>query len=172
MSMPPQVALAAFEIMTTVTGVAAAAGQAAGQSEVNQIAKTSEMQSRDANYDQLNLMAQQEQASAEQQIRQSDTEALQATARAEVAAAEAGVSGLSVDALINDMWGRNAQFTDNVNQNLENTNQQIAFELGNASRSYNSSVNSLPVPEQPNYMAAALSAGSSFYRGIKGPLEV
>ncbi len=130
------------------------------------------MEARNANYDQLMAMADQEQASAEQQIRENDTEALKATERAKAAAGESGVSGLSVDALLADMYGKQARFTDNVNQNLENSQQQIAFEIDNADRGYRSTVSSLPTIEKPNYAGYALQAGSGVFNAYKTHLKI
>lgn len=175
MSIPPQVLFAiksAFEVGTAAVSVASAAGAAQAQSEANQLAKESAMEARNANYDQLAAMAQQENAAAAQQIQENQIEALKSTATAEVAAGESGVTGLSVDALLADMWGKSARFEDNVNQNLEAKQQQIQFELDNANRSYQSTVNSLPAVQKPNYLGAALKAGSGIYGAYKDHLKV
>lgn len=175
MSIPPQVLFAmktAFEIGTAAVTVASTKGAADAQSEVNDIAKENAIEARNANYDQLMAMSKQETAAAEQQLRENDIEALKATERAKVAAGESGVTGLSVEALLADMYGKQARFTDNVNQNLENRQQQIAFERDNVDRAHQSTVNSLPIPERPNYMGAALKAGDGIFGAYNDYLKV
>jgi len=152
--------------------LAAAKGNADAQTEANEIAAENALIARDSNYDQLNLLAAQEKAAAEQQINQNQEELLKATATAETAAGESGVSGLSVDALLADMYGKSAQFEDNVTQNLENKEQQIGFELENAGRGYQSTINNLPTVQQPDYLGTALSTGSSIFGAYKDHLKV
>lgn len=175
MSIPPPFLFglkSALEVGTAAVSVASAAGAADAQSDANEIAKDSAMDARDANYDQLMAMSNQEKAAAEQQIQENDIDALKATERAKVAAGESGVTGLSVEALLADMYGKQARFTDNVNQNLENKQQQIAFERDNASRGYTSAINSLPTVSKPNYIGAALDAGSGVFGAYKDHLKV
>ncbi len=175
MSVPPQVLFAvqsAFSTGSAVLGVATQAANASAQAEANEIAQQNAIEARDANYDQLALMAEQETAAAEQQIAENDIEALQATERARVAAGEAGVSGLSVDALLADMYGKQARFTDSVTKNLENSQQQIAFEKSNVSNSYKSTVNNLPTVQKPNYLGAALQGGAGVFDAYKTHLKI
>ena len=171
----PATMFAISTAMAAVTGgvsVAAAHGNAQAQTEVNEIATENAIEARDANYDQLHLLAQQERAAAEQQINQNQEELLKAEATAQTAAGESGVSGLSVDALLADMYGNSAQFEDNVTQNLENREQQINFERDNVSRGYQGTLNSLPPVEQPNYLATALGTGSTIFGAYKDHLKV
>jgi hypothetical protein len=148
------------------------AGIAEAQGETNEMAKASAMEARNANYDQLHLMAQQNQDAAEQQIFENDTEALQATERAQVAAGESGVTGLSVDALLADMYGKQARYKDGVTQNLENQQQQVSFEAENTDRTYRSTVQNLSPIEKPNYLGSALKAGSGIFGAYKDHLKV
>lgn len=162
----------AFTAANTVTDVMAQQENARIQTENNEVQAESIREATVANYDQLHLMSQQEKASAEQQIRENDVDALQATERAAVAAGEAGVTGLSVDALLRDMYGKQAKFTDNVNQNLENTNQQLEFEKKNTTRGSQSQLNQMTPVERPNYMGAALKGGSGIFGAYKTHLKV
>lgn len=175
MSIPPQILFALKAVSSVASagaGVAAQAGAASAQSEANEIAKDNAIEARDANYDQLHLMAQQEQAAAEQQIQENDLEALRSTETAKVAAGESGVTGLSVDALLADMYGKSARFEDNVNQNLEARTNQIGFEMENVDRSYRSTVSSLPQPAKPDYLGATIKAGSGIFGAYKDHLKV
>lgn len=175
MSITPTVLFAmksALEVGTAAVTVASAAGTASAQEEANEIATDNARKARDANYDQIMAMASQEQAAAEQQLRANDEEALRATERAKVAAGESGVTGLSVEALLADMYGKQATFTDNVQQNLEATNQQLGFEIGNTDRAFQSTVNNLTPVSRPNYAGEALKAGSGVFGAYKDHLKV
>jgi hypothetical protein len=163
---------AGMSAATTGIGVASAAGAASAQSDANAIGKRNAMTARDANFDQINLAGQQQQASAEQQIEANQIEALKATSTATVAAGEAGVTGLSVNALLADMWGKNARFVDNVNQNLEGVQQQSSFDMGNAARGYQATVNNMPIPQKPDYLGAGLQAGSGMFGAYKDHLRI
>tara|TARA_R100000700_G_scaffold22049_1_gene28734 strand:+ start:494 stop:1276 length:783 start_codon:yes stop_codon:yes gene_type:complete len=65
-----------------------------------------------------------------QRIRSASLQAEQARSRATVAAGEAGVTGLSVNALVDDMTRREAQFRfyENQRQDMSNTNLALSME--------------------------------------------
>lgn len=163
---------AGLSAATGATSIMGQMGQASAHEEANRRAAADAREARDANYDQLHHMYQQEQAAAEQQILENDIDALQATETANVAAGEAGVSGLSVDALLADMYGRQANFRDNVTQNLENKNQQLTFEAGNIDRNYRSTLANLTPAMRPDYLGTALSTGSGIFGAYKDHLKI
>lgn len=108
------------------------------------------------------LRERQEKIAAAQSIQQSTTKAREARATARVSAGESGVAGLSVDALINDMTRKEAEFSFSVQQQMQfvNMNRQLGFEDGaNRSRMNMLSINK-PIA-QPNYLGAALSGAST-----------
>ena len=108
------------------------------------------------------LRERQEMVAAAQRIQQSTTAAREARATARVSAGESGVAGLSVDALINDMTRKEAEFSFSVQQQMQfaNMNRQLGFEDGaNRSRMNMLSINK-PIA-QPNYLGAALSGAST-----------
>ena len=110
----------------------------------------------------MRLRERQEKIAAAQRIQQSTTKAREARATARVSAGESGVAGLSVDALINDMTRKEAEFSFSVQQQMQfaNMNRQLGFEDGaNRSRMNLLSINK-PIA-QPNYLGAALSGAST-----------
>lgn len=113
------------------------------------------------------LKERQEKVAAAQRIQQSTKAAREARATARVSAGEAGVAGLSVDALINDMTRKEAEYSFSVQQQMQfaNMNRQLAFEdSANRSRMNLLSINR-PIA-QPNYLGAVLSGaqtGMSMY---------
>ena len=70
------------------------------------------------------------------------------------------------------MYGKQARFTDNVTQNLENQQQQIAFEIDNADRGYRSTINNLPQVQKPDYLGTALKTGVKIFGSYKDHLKV
>lgn len=73
-------------------------------------------------------------------------EARSARATAEVAAGEAGVSGLSVEALLNDLSGRQGRFNDRTDQNRDMALDQIQAQKRGASRTARDRINSVAKP--------------------------
>lgn len=67
-----------------------------------------------------------------QRIRSASLQAEQARARATVAAGEAGVTGLSVNALVDDMTRREAQFRFYENQRQDMSNTNLALSMNDA----------------------------------------
>lgn len=123
-------------------------------------------------YDQTSRMAQQETAAASQKINQNQIEARKAAASATVAASAGGVSGLSVDSIIGDIWGQEAQFRDSVNQNLENTGQQLNVERRSIQRGYTNQINSRQQPNRPSLLGATLTAGTSVVGAYKDTWKI
>ena len=67
-----------------------------------------------------------------QRIRSASLQAEQARARATVAAGEAGVTGLSVNALVDDMTRREAQFRFSENQRQDMSDTNLALSMNDA----------------------------------------
>lgn len=141
--------------------------QAKAQAQVQRNATIAEQQRHLTEMSASRLKERQEKVAAAQRIQQSTTKAREARATARVSAGESGVAGLSVDALINDMTRKEAEYSFSVQQQMQfaNMNRQLAFEDGaNRSRMNLLSINK-PI-EQPNYLGAALSGaqtGMSMY---------
>ena len=88
-------------------------------------------------------------------------EARGARATAMVAAGESGVSGLSVDALLADIYGKEAEYKDRVTQNTGFTTQNLTAEMQGLRAKAQDRINSIPTRNGPNPLAAALKIGSS-----------
>jgi len=108
------------------------------------------------------LRERQEKIAAAQSIQQSTTKAREARATARVSAGESGVAGLSVNALINDMTRKEAEFSFSVQQQMQfaNMNRQLGFEDGaNRSRMNLLSINK-PI-NQPNLLGSVIEGAST-----------
>lgn len=88
--------------------------------------------------------------------------AAEARETARVSSGEAGVSGVSVDQLIADFYGQEAEFNDALNRNLEFSSGVAEEELkglrsGALDRQFASK---RPMLNRPSYLAAGLSVGN------------
>tara|TARA_E500000075_G_C6931337_1_gene289383 strand:+ start:386 stop:982 length:597 start_codon:yes stop_codon:yes gene_type:complete len=141
--------------------------QAKAQAQVQRNATIAEQQRYLSEVSASRLRERQEKVAAAQRIQQSTTKAREARATARVSAGESGVAGLSVDALINDLTRKEAEYSFSVQQQMQfaNMNRQLGFEdSANRSRMNLLSINK-PIA-QPNYLGAALggvSTGLSAY---------
>ena len=113
----------------------------------------------------------QEQVAAAQRINESAKKAREARATARVSAGEAGVAGLSVDALINDLTREEAEYNFATQQQLQMNDVGRQMQLQNAGLGFTNNMLRINRPiEQPNYLGAALSGaqtGMSTYSTLK-----
>lgn len=124
-------------------------------------------QARDLKIQSLNQRAIQESEAAGEAKQKQAIEALQLRERAAVAAGEAGVSGSSVDNLLNEYTAQRLRGVTTINRNLENVEKQISLQKMGASAEAENRINSMPQGTQPSFLAAAISAGASGYATYK-----
>ncbi len=136
--------------------------QAKTQAKMQKRASIQEQQRYLSEVSASRLRERQEKVSAAQRIQQSTTKAREARATARVSAGEAGVAGLSVDALINDLTRKEGEFNFSMQQQLKfsDQNRALGFEdSANRSRMNLLSINK-PIA-QPNYLGAILSGAQT-----------
>ena len=113
----------------------------------------------------------QEQVAAAQRINESAKKAREARATARVSAGEAGVAGLSVDALINDLTREEAEYSFATQQQLQMNDVGRQMQLQNAGLNFTNNMLRINRPiEQPDYLGAAISGaqtGMSTYSTLK-----
>lgn len=109
----------------------------------------------------LQLQQRQDEKQAKQKIAQNQKQAIQARSRAKTAAGEAGVSGLSVDALLGDFERQEAEFKDSVRENLGNRNQQRHQEALAAGTRLQSRQNSVQPVSRPSLIGTGLQIAGS-----------
>lgn len=155
---PTTLALLSLGITTagSVAGLGAQAATSKSQAAARDAQAEEIRKAELANYDQLQIRQQQETQAAGQQIQANQIDAAKARSTATVAAGEAGVSGLSVEALLADLYGQEARFKDGVTQNLENVTDSLSLEAENIQRTSTSQTNNLPTPDRPDYIGAGL----------------
>jgi hypothetical protein len=136
--------------------------QAKAQAKAQQNASIAEQQRYLSEMSAMRLRERQEKVAAAQRIQQSTKAAREARATARVSAGEAGVAGLSVDALINDLTRKQGDFNSSIQQQLNfgEVNRTLGFEdASNRTRMNLLSINR-PIA-QPDYAGAALSGAQT-----------
>ena len=144
---------------------------AKAQSQVQASASAAERQRYLNEVSSMRLQQRQEQVAAAQRLQESTKRAREARATARVSAGEAGVSGLSVDALINDMTRQEAdfRFATTQQQQMADTNRELQLRDSGIGCTNNMLRINRPI-EQPNYLGAALGGtqtGLSTYNALK-----
>lgn len=108
------------------------------------------------------LKERQEKVVAAQRIQQSSIKAREARATARVSAGEAGVAGLSVDALINDMTRKEAQYNFSIQQQMQFADMSRDMGLSDSANRSRMNLLSINKPiQQPNYLGAILSGAQT-----------
>ena len=159
-------------------GVAQAGSQFIGQrqmanaqEEVQRRSSAAERQRYLNEVSSMRVQQRQEQIAAAQRIQESTRKAREARATARVSAGEAGVSGLSVDALINDLTREEASYRFATNQQTQMNDVNRTLQLRDAGLGFQNNLLRINRPiEQPDYLGAALSGaqtGMSTYSTLK-----
>lgn len=145
--------------------------QAKAQAKVQSNASAAEKQRYLAEVSSMRVQQGQEQVAAAQRIQASSKKAREARATARVSAGEAGVAGLSVDALINDLTRKEAENRFANNQQLATNNVNRQMQLNDAGLGFTNNLLRINKPiEQPDYLGAALGGtqtGLSTYSTLK-----
>ncbi len=111
---------------------------------------------------QLNLQQREYEEAEAQRSFDADLQAARDTSKAMTAAGESGVSGLSVDALMNDILRQNLFDDNKANSNLNMGKAQIAQEKEGAKAGRQSRINQVPYP---SFASTALQIGGGMYEG-------
>jgi len=107
-------------------------------------------------------MIQESEIAAEKKLALS-IEAMKKRERAKVAAGEAGVSGSSVDNLVNEYDKQKLRGFSAINANVENLEKQIQLQKQGSSAEALNRINSLPRGMKPNLLFHAVSTAASAY---------
>jgi len=136
--------------------------QAKTQEKMQKNASAAEQQRYLSEVSASRLRERQEKVSAAQRIQQSTTKAREARATARVSAGEAGVAGLSVDALINDMTRKEGEFNFSMQQQLKFSDQNRALGFDDSANRSRMNLLSINKPiAQPNYLGAVLDGAQT-----------
>lgn len=108
-------------------------------------------------FDALNNRMAQEEAAASNDAQEASIEGLRARSSARVAASEGGVSGVSVDSIIKDMFSRQSRYIVNTEKNLDFTRRYIAGEGRSAAAQAQGQVNSVRRMAKPSFLPYAMN---------------
>jgi len=156
-------------VVAVALGVAQAGMQIQGQrqmaktqAEVQRRASAAERQRYLHEVSSMRIQQGQEQVAAAQKMSESARKAMEARATARVSAGEAGVAGLSVDALINDLTRQEAEYSFNVQKQTQMSDVNRQLQLRDAGLGFTNNMLRINKPiEQPNYLGAALSGAQT-----------
>jgi len=122
------------------------------------------------NYKNLNIKMQQEDLTRHQSKFQTRIEAAQAAATADVAAGQGGVSGLSVEQLLRDIWAQEGRNSQALDSNAQMNRAYLEGEKRAAQLGSQNQINSVPIPEKPSfapYLINAFGSGINAYTGYQ-----
>lgn len=119
-------------------------------------------------WDASQIRISQEGASAVQNEFESSLATRKAVSTANTAAGEGGVSGLSVDYLTHDLYAQGGRKTDSIDTNLAMDRSYAAREMDAQGATGQNQINSVPIPEAPNPMAAIIGVFGSGLKSYTG----
>ncbi len=150
-------------VLTVASGVAeyqegvAQAQQQQSRFDANRLAAN---EARDLKVQTLNQRAIQEAEAASEEKMRLGIAALEGEGAALVAQGESGLSGNSMDLLLQDYEAQKLRGVTTINRNLENVEKQIALEKRGASAEAQNRTNSLQQGVMPNFLAAAVGTAA------------
>ena len=102
-----------------------------------------------------------EQKKATGESMEASKEALKARSRAKVAAGEAGISGLSVDALLSDFKSQEDMYLGRIDQNYSTTFMSFEDEKVGAYDTARARINSMATPVKPSFLGTGIRIASA-----------
>lgn len=155
--------------LAVISAVSTGASVVAQQQQVNAQNRANRQQADNArtamvdNLDQTMLARDEQQQAAGQRIEQINRDQAHAVATARVSAAGAGVSGLSVQALLADLAGQASANRSAVQTNFENQQRAGQIDRRNVATSARNTIAGLRSPTSPDYLGAALRIGNTIH---------
>lgn len=132
------------------------------QERYNQQTYNNQMTAYRYNQAQANFTRQQESENLAEQKITNNAASRRAESTATVAAGEAGVTGLSVDALLADLSGRSGRDNATAEVNYLRRDNAIQADAFNNWSQTASAINKLETPKAPDYLGAALKIGTAY----------
>lgn len=155
------IATVGLGIAQGVMGYQAADAQYEAQMKMQQQTAINASRAAENQYSNIGIRAQQESAAASQQQQQTNIEAAQAAASVEVAAGEGGVTGLSVDHVLRDLYAQQGRSDSAMDANQRMSRGYLEGEMKAAEAGGQSQINSVPIPEKPSFTPFLLNAFGS-----------
>tara|TARA_B100000963_G_scaffold319435_1_gene301306 strand:- start:840 stop:1373 length:534 start_codon:yes stop_codon:yes gene_type:complete len=158
----PLIASSIIGAAGTLSSIQGQRYQADAQAQAQAIASRQERERYLAEVSAMRTQQQQEAIARSQKIEESSRKAMEARATAVTSAGEAGVSGLSVDALLGDLSRQQAEYEFSVQQqaNLTDVNRQMALKESGLGFSRNMLRINQPIA-QPDYLGSMVQGVQS-----------
>lgn len=156
---PMTMAAASFVIgaAQSVVGYMAQSEQAEAQEAQYQANFKNSVTATQDRYDAINSRVLQENAAKSQELQEASIEGAKARASTRVAAAEGGVSGLSVDAVLAEMYAKSGRFARNTAVNFDYSRDYWAGEMKASRAQGQSQINSVQRGQKPSFLPTALN---------------
>lgn len=165
---PTTIALASMAMgaAQSIVGYQAARAQYSSQMDAYKQNAINSSRSTERAYSNLNIKTRQEGEAAAQAQQQNEIERARAVAAAESASYAGGVSGLSVDAVLRDIYAQAGRNEATADTNLRMNRDYLAGEMQSAELTGQSQINGMPIPEKPSatpYLLNTFSSGINAY---------
>ncbi|MCK0197063.1 hypothetical protein MWN34_09075 [Ancylobacter sp. 6x-1] len=155
---PAAIAIAAASSLVSYVG---AAQQAKAQNQYYAQNAAAAQEAAVNQYAALGHKQEQERKAASLDLQQSNLEALKARSTTATGAGEAGVSGLSVDALIGDIFAQQGRKTEAITSNYAMTSDSIRAQMDEVQAQATSRINSVQRAASPNPLAYIVQGASN-----------
>lgn len=139
-----------------ITGYSAEKQQAAAQQQYYENNRIAANKAAVNTYASQQNRALQEKAAASQEEQKLNIDAMKGRSTAHVAAGEAGVSGLSVDALIADYYGQQGRYERTLSNNYQMNADYLRGEMDATQAQTEGRINSVQQAQTPSFADAAL----------------
>jgi len=150
--------------LTVASGVAGFVGQqqqAKAQASANKRTQALILQNQSLQIQSLQNAEDEDRVKTQESIINNQKAADAARATAAVSAGEAGVSGLSVDALLGDLTLQEAENRNDLMMSQDFRQRQRQLDREGIGITSQSQVNQMPTPQYPSFFEAALSTAAS-----------
>lgn len=167
---PVTIATIGLSIGQSVMSYSAASAQADAQTEMARQNAINASKATETQYANLNTRAMQEDLAANQQRQEIALKERKASATIQTAAGEAGISGLAVDHVLQDLYAQGGRALSTIDTNQSMSRAYLQGEKRAATAGGQNQINSVPAGEQPSfapYLVDIFSSGIGAYADHK-----
>jgi len=152
-----------------VAGYASASQQADAQNQYYMENARAAQAATVNSYANLQIRQMQEREAADQKAQENAVAALEKRSTAQVSSGEAGVTGLSVDALVGNLFQQEGRNWMSINTNLQMTDQNLRTEMDNVKAQGQGRINSVQRAQSPSPFPFLLQGLSGALEAFRGP---
>lgn len=156
----------ALSIAGGVAGYQQAKQQADAQNQMYRDNARDANKAAESQYAAIEHRAVQERTATEQKLFESNVDALKARSQARTAAGDAGVTGLSVNALLGDLWSQQSRRDDASIQNYETAQSDAAAQMDQVKSQTQSRINSVQRAKSPSMLPFLIGGLAGGLKGV------